>query len=423
MPTMIHTASGPIYAKLTIPGSKSMTQRAILLAALADNVSEISGIYIDDDIRAFVFALHQFGIVVQLDESNHSCIVAGGNGKLPKKQASLLCEKSCIVTQFLLASCAATSGVYYFEGPAQMNSDSLIQLLDLLCQQGAQVIPSDCRKLPFTLLGSDSLKGGDILLDHAIQTDAISALLMIAPFTKSSFTLTALHPINQYYLETTCAMMAEFGVLVHHIHDGQFTIPVPQRYHANDYMVEPDFSIAAYFYAAVAITGGELCISSILKTKSKQSDSKFLAILEKIGCQLFETEQGLTVSKSTDLHGIDISIRTFSNNLFALAAIAPFANAPTKISHAGVLHTTDLQDMEMIKTEWNKLSIQVELGDNWIRIFPGKPMGAHVSSHHEYRLGMALAIMSLATSNMVIDDTECIINHCPQFFELIDALR
>ena len=422
MQQTIRHIKGPIRTKVTIPGSKSITYRALLLASLAEGVSEISGIHICQDTKLLINALHQLGIVTQLDEKSRSCIIAGCNGKFPKKQANLWCNDTIAIARFLMTACSATSGVFYFDGSAVLREKPITHLLNILVQQGAQIIPTDTYKMPFTLVGADTLEGGEIIIDRTISNQLISALLMISPYARSPFTFSILEPINQSYTDMTCSMMAEFGVLVHRVHQGQFMVPVPQRYHARDYNVEPDFSIASYFFAAASVTGGEITIQPIKRNQTKQINAKFLSVLEKMGCRVIETHTGLTLKSPGELQGIEVSMRDFSDAFLALTAIAPFAKSPTLISHINHMRPKELERMSIMKSELIKMGIHVESGHDWIKIFPSTPQGDIVNTHHDRHIAMAFSIIGLKIPDVIIENAECIDNVYPEFFTIWNQL-
>lgn len=422
MQRKIHTAKEPIHAKVTIPGSKNITHRALLLAALADGVSELSGIHISRNTIAFINALHQVGIVAQLDQKSRSCIIAGCNGKLPKKQATLWCENAKSVAYFLMAACAGSPGVYYFDGTERLRQLDLEKLLNVLYRQGAQLIPNDAKHLPLTLIGGDTLEGGEVIFDEPITSRLLSALLMIAPYARNSFDCNLHHLHTPEYIDMTCMMMAEFGVLVHRIHQGQLMVPVPQRYQARDYVIEPDYSIAAYFFAAAAITGGEITIPPNKRSLSKQIDIKFLSVLEKMGCRIFETHTGLTLRGPSEYQGIEISMLDFSDTFAALVALAPFAKSPTRISHVHHMTPKESNRMAALKSELIKMNIQVETGEDWIQIFPGRPQGGLVNTHNDYRIAMAFSVMGLKVPGIVLDNDKAVLKRCSDFFTLWDSL-
>lgn len=422
MQRAIRTIKEPIHAKVTIPGSRSITHRALLLAALADGVSEISGIQISRDTLILINALRHVGIVAQLDQKGLSCIIAGGNGKFPQKQANIWCDNTKKIAHFLIAACATSTGVYYIDGATHLRQQDIAGLLNILCCQGVQLIPNDARHLPFTLIGSDSLEGGEIIFDENTSSQLVSALLMIAPYARSSFNFNNLGLVKQDYIDMTCSMMAEFGVLVHRIHQGQFMVPVPQRYQARDYTVEPDFSLASYFFAAAALTQGEVTIQPTKRILSKQANVRFLSALEKMGCRIIEAHKGLTVKGPEKLEGIDISVRDFSDTFLILVALAPFARTPTRITHIDKINAKSSQRLAIVKNELMKLRIQVESGDDWIKIFPSLPLGGLIQTHGDYRIAMAFSIIGLKAPGLIIDDAKCINKKYPDFFAQWDNL-
>ena len=419
----IRTTNGPICAKVTIPGAKNISYRALLMASLANGVSEISGLPINSAIKTLTNALSQLGIVVQLDEKSQSCIIAGCNGQFPKKQASIWCDNTKILSYYLTAACIATPGVYYFDGVPALYKKT-VPLLDLLRKHGTQFIPSDTQHMPYTLVGMDSLNGGEIILDNYAEISLTSALLIIAPYAFSPFTFTATTAdlINNTNIDLTCAVMADFGVLVHRIHQGQWIVPVPQRYQAKDYVIEPDMGIAAYFFAAAAITGGEITIQPIKRLQSKQPSTQFLSLLEKMGCKVFETHEGLTVKASPSLQGIDVGLRKFSDTFLALSMIAPFAKSPTKISHLGQPTNKEIVRLTAVKQELSNMGIRVEANNHSIQIFPGVPQGCPINIYSDHRVTMAFAMLGLKIRGITIPDNSSITHHYPEFFNVLNRL-
>lgn len=422
MQQIIHSAPNPIRANIHIPGSKSITYRALLLAALAGGVSEIAGLRLDNDIRAFIKILNQLGIVTQLDETTHSCIIAGCNGSFPKKQASLWCGDSVTSLRFLLSACAATSGVYYIDGTAHLRKTAIAELLKILVMQNAQLIPSDIEKVPLTLVGADTLAGGEFTFDQPIANQIISALLLIAPYGRSPLNLTVSSFHHNLYIEMTCMMMAEFGVLVHRIHQGQFMIPVPQRYQARDYIIEPDFSLAAYFFAAAAMTGGELSIPAIKSHGAKHPAAKSLTILKKMGSRIEESHKGITVKGPDVLQGTEVVVRDISDTFLIASALAPFAATPTRFLYREALTSQSTERLAALKTAFTKLNIRFETDHDSLQIYPSKPQGTPVFSHNDPKIAMTLALIGLKVPGIQISDAEKVTKLFPEFFSMWEGL-
>lgn len=418
MKTTQRHSTKSIRATLTIPGSKSITNRALLIAALADGVSEIFNIQISDDTRAFIQALHELGVVVQLDEEDRSCIVGGGSGQFPKEEASIWCESSGITARFLLAACASAPGKFYFDGTEQLRHRPLKPLIQILERQGTKFSPKHPDTMPFSLIGDDGLAGGEIEVEGSESSQFLSALLIAAPLAKSPFVLITHDLVSRPYVDMTCTMMAEFGVLVHRMHQARFSVPVPQRYQAHDYVVEPDLSTASYFFAAAAVTAGEVTIQAIDRAQSKQADVKFLQVLERMGCHLEEKESGLTVIGAKELNGVNVDMRDFSDTFMTLAAIAPFANSPTTMTNIAHVRLKESDRIKVMRQELEKLKIKVEEGEDWLKVYPSKPTPGKIDSHHDHRIAMAFSVIQLRVPEIEIGGAKCVSKTCPEFFEL-----
>lgn len=418
----VRTVSSPINVNLILPGSEDITYRALLLSVLGNGVSEISGLCLSHPIKTLIEAFHQLGIVVQLDTQSQSCIIAGSGGNLPLKQATLWCENAKIIAYFLIALCAASPGAYHLDGSPILHTLFLNEFLTLLHQQGVDFIPNNTEHMPFTILGTESFEGGEVNFTQLTDSHLVSAMLMISPHARQPFVLNTVDLINEEEIDLTCSMMAEFGVLVHRIHQGQFMVPVPQQYQARDYLIEPDFSLAAYFFAAIAITGGKINIQPSKRASSKQPDIAFLSILEKMGCQVQEKHSGLMVQGAKTLKGIEVGLHHFADTFLALTAIAPFATSPTHITHIGPLGPQESACLSALVNKFKAMDIHIEAGADWIKIFPSLPKSITVNRHDDYRITMTLSIIGLKIPGIIIEDADCITQIYPEFFTLWDKL-
>jgi 3-phosphoshikimate 1-carboxyvinyltransferase len=422
MKQLIRTASAPLEARVVIPGSKSITNRALLLAALADGVSELFDILISDDTVAFMNALRQLGIAIRLDETTRSCIVAGGQGHFPKKNAEIWCADAGTAARFLLAACAASPGTYRLDASEHLRQRPILSLLRTLCSQGARVIPEQAERMPFSITGNEGLLGGEIEIEGTETSQFISALLMVAPFAKNPVFLNSHDVVSNPYVDMTCAMMGEFGVLVRRMHQARFSVPAPQRYTPCDYVVEPDLSTASYFFAAAAVTGGQVTIQAVDRKISKQGDVRFLKVLEKMGCEVIEHPDGLTVKGAAVLQGVSVDMQHFSDTFMTLAALAAFAVTPTTITNIGHTRLQESNRITVMRKNLENLNIKVEEGEDWIKIYPSTPRAGIVDSHRDHRIAMACSIIGLRVAGIEIDGAECVTKTCPDFFVLWESL-
>ena len=418
----IRVANAPIQARVVIPGSKSMTNRALLLAALADGVSEISDMLICDDTLTLINALHDLGIMMQLDKTTHSCIIGGAGGQFPRSQATIWCSDAGTVARFMLAACAASPGSYRIDASEQLRKRPLAALLRALTTQGVKISPETAAQMPFTVIGTDGLAGGEIEVDASETGQLISALLMVAPFAKKPLLIKTEEQVSIPYIEMTCEMMADFGALVRRMHSGRFIVPTPQRYHGRDYTIEPDFSTASYFFAAAAVTGGMVTIQPVNRVTSRQGDAEFLTVLEKMGCTIIDNQDGLSVQGPAELHGVSVDMRHYSDTFMTLAAIAPFAKTPTSITNIGHVRKKESDRIAVMRAELEKCQVKVEEGKDWLKIYPSEPQTATVDSHGDHRIAMAFALVGLRVPGISINNAECVNKTCPDFFEMWNKL-
>ena len=421
MKQIITTYNKPIKAYVTIPGSKSITNRALLLASLADGVSEISNILLSDDTKVFLSALRQLGVPFTVDEKKLTCTIEGGAGIFPKKEASVWCGDAGTAARFLLAVCASMEGIYHFDGSPQLRTRPLGPLVTALHLQGAKFYPSESSHLPLDVRGIDGLIGKEIRVDASSSGQFISAMLMAAPLAKNLMIIDGENLGSYPYVEMTCVMMSEFGVQVRKLHATRFAVPVPQTYRPCNYVVEPDMSTASYFFAAAAVSKGEVKIPLFIE-KSKQGDVKFISILKKMGCSVIINAEGVTVIGPETLHGVSIDMRDCSDTFMTIAAIAAFADSPTTITNIAHTRLQESNRITVMREQLNKLNIKAEEGKDWLRIFPSTPVGSDVSPHNDHRIAMSLALIGLRTEGVVIENPGCVAKTCPDYFKMLEQL-
>lgn len=410
---LLQSSQQPASAVVNLPGSKSLTNRALLLAALAKGESVLQGYLLSDDSRAFMTALQSLG--VKLEEKVDGLHVYG-NGLLQSSD-KVWCQDAGTAARFLLAACAAFPGKYRLDGTKRLRERPLQTLIAALRQQGANI---DADALPCTVNGTQ-LKGGEIALDARDSTQFISALLMIAPFMQASVTVIAENLNRQAYIDITTQIMQQFGVNVKS-EANHFHVALPQTYQARHYLIEADLSTASYFFAAAALTNGKVTVKNINRAQCLQGDIRFLDALEQMGCSITAEVDQVTIQGCQQLKGIEINMQDFSDPFMTLAAIAPYADTPTTIQ--GLAHTR-LQESDRVSaiaSELTKCGVKVETGYDWIRIHPSKTQPVMVLSHNDHRVAMSLAIFALRTPGIVLQQPECVAKTCPDFFTRLAEL-
>jgi 3-phosphoshikimate 1-carboxyvinyltransferase len=413
----IAPASGPLDAVVRIPGSKSITNRALLLAALADGSSSLSGVLFSDDSHWFIDGLRRLGVDVQVDQQHCQVAVRGVGGGPPAAEAALWVELAGTAARFLLAYTCLGSGKYTIDGNARMRQRPMGDLLATLNALGA-----DCRGvgehdgLPIVVAGR-GLRGGAAGLAGDKTSQFLSALLMVAPYAREDIELTMTSPLAATpYIDITIKMMADFGAQVQRDGYERFHVAAGQRYHAQDYRIEPDASNASYFLAAAALTGGRVRVEG-LGRHSIQGDIRFLDVLERMGCAVRSGAGWVEVQGPDQLHGVDLDLSKLPDMAITLAALAPFADTPTSIRNVGLIRHHETDRIAASVAELRKLGVAVEEYDDGMTIYPGWRQPAEIESYHDHRMAMGFAVAGLKITGLRIAGAECVAKTFPDFFE------
>ncbi len=407
---------------LTVPGSKSISNRAMLLAALANGQSTLSGLLASDDTLVFAKALRALGIAIDWDQQTHRCTILGNNGNFPAPQATVWCQDAGTATRFLLAACANASGHFHFDGSTRMRERPLAPLIEILKQQGTTFQPENATNMPLQLMGANGLQGGEIFISSQLSSQFLSGLLMVAPFAKKACTIKTETHARAPYVAMTCHMMQQFGVAVLNSTPGVYHIAIPQAYQACGYSIEPDLSTASYFFAAAALTQSQITIANLDRNRSLQGDIAFLSVLENMGAKVINDKAGITLIGPKKLRGISVDMNNFSDTFMTLAAIAPFADSPVTIKNIAHTRLQESDRIAAVASNLALLGITTKTGDDSITIYPGIPQAATLSSVNDHRIAMAFALIGLKIQGVIINDAECVAKTCPDYFELLKKL-
>jgi 3-phosphoshikimate 1-carboxyvinyltransferase len=400
---------------ISLPGSKSITNRALLIAALANGVSELKGLLFADDTEALLALLTELKIKVELDPQNKSCRIEGCNGKFPVEAASLWCHDAGTVLRFVLAACAAMPGNFFIDGSRQLQKRPIKTLINALQAQGA-IFDSEC--LPCTVSNTDKLIGGHINVPASESSQFLSGLLMVAPFAATPVTIFSDETKSMSYINMTCKVMTDFGVNVLHKSEREYFIP-QQSYQARQYQIEPDLSTASYFFAGAALLNQSITIKNIQQHATSQGDVEFLKILKAMGCMVQDTATGIELQGTTKLKGVTVNMQDCSDTFMTLACLAPFADSPTTITGIGHTRFKECDRIAAVKNNLERLGIQVIAPDrDSLIIFPGVPKTAQLQSYHDHRIVMAFAVIGLKIPEIVMDNIACVKKTCPEFFAL-----
>lgn len=410
-------------AIIAVPGSKSLTNRALVLAALADGVTQLSNALFSDDTVVMVDALRRLGLRIEVDPTARTIAVHGAGGRIPVASAELFVGGAGTAARFLTALVALGPGPYRIDGTARMRERPMQDLVDALVVLGAAV-QAPGGTLPLVVAGG-GLRGGRTVVRGDVSSQFVSALLMTAPYAAADVEIVVDgRLVAAPYVEMTLAVMAAFGVAVERP-DGaglrRFRVRAGQRYGARTYPVEPDASSAAYFLAAAAITGGRVEIPN-LSARSLQGDVRFLDVLEQMGCAVERHEDGIAARGPGRLRGVDVDLNAISDQTMTLAAIAPFARGPTRIRGVAHIRHQESDRLAATASELRRLGQEVETADDGLVIRPRPVRPAVVQTYGDHRIAMAFAVTGLRAPGIVIADPDCVTKTFPEFFERLEAL-
>jgi len=417
-PRAIRPARPGLDVGIRVPGSKSVTNRALLLAALAAGESRLRGALAADDTLAFADGLRSLGIGV--DTASPDWRIDGAGGRIPARDADVFCAEAGTVARFLLAAAAAGDGVYRFDGAPQLRRRPLETLVEALRAQGAGTEPADAGSLPLTLLAR-GLDGGRLHLPGDTSSQFLSALLMAAPLGRAPLEVTVDGLVSRPYVDMTLTMMRQFGVAAE-AEDHRGFVVRPGVYRAREYDVEPDASTASYFFAAAA-TGGRLRVPGLHRGRCLQGDLRFLGVLEAMGCSVTDDDEGVRVAGPASLAGLTVDMSDISDTFMTLAAIAPLATSPVTITGIGNVRLKESDRIAAVEDNLRRLGVRTESGPDHLRVHPGRPAGGHVDPHGDHRVAMSFAVLGLRVPGIVIDDPDCVSKTCPSFFELWKSLE
>ncbi|MFA4966349.1 MAG: 3-phosphoshikimate 1-carboxyvinyltransferase [Thermoleophilia bacterium] len=416
----VRPARPHLDAVVTVPGSKSVTNRALLLAALAEGDSELSGALVADDTTAFAAGLASLGFDLESDGAG-GWRVRGTAGRIPRQAADVYCAEAGTAARFLLAAGAAAHGDYRFDAAPQLRRRPLGALLDALRAQGAATEPPAAGQLPLTLRAR-GLTGGRLRLPGDTSSQFISALLMAAPLARGPLELAVDGLVSRPYVDMTLTMMEWFGVSAERRGHEQFRVS-PGSYRARRYAIEPDASTASYFFAAAAVSGGRVKVLGLHRSGGLQGDIRFLDVLEAMGCEVRDEADGTVVAGPAAPAGLTVDMGDISDTFMTLAAIAPFATSPVTVTGVANVRLKESDRIAAMEENLRRLGVRTGSGADRLTVFPGAPGAGRVDPHGDHRLAMAFAVLGLRTPGVTIADPGCVAKTCPRFWELWATLE
>ncbi|WP_328906145.1 3-phosphoshikimate 1-carboxyvinyltransferase [Streptomyces sp. NBC_00234] len=396
-----------------IPGSKSVTARALFLAAAADGTTTLVRPLHSDDTEGFTEGLTRLGYAVTREPDRWH--IEGRPGGPAVTDADVYCRDGATTARFLpTLAAAAASGTYRFDASPQMRRRPLAPLTEALRTLGVDLRHEKAEGHHPLRIEASGIKGGELTLDAGESSQYLTALLMLGPLTAEGLRIEVTELVSAPYIEITLAMMRSFGVEA--VREGNtFTVP-SGGYRPTTYAVEPDASTASYFFAAAALTGREVTVPG-LGTDALQGDLRFVDVLRRMGADVRTTAEATTVGSTGSLTGLTVNMRDISDTMPTLAAIAPFASSPVRIEDVANTRVKECDRLDACADNLRRMGITVLTGHDWIEIHPGTPRPTEITTHGDHRIVMSFAVTGLRAPGMTYDDPGCVRKTFPRFHE------
>ena len=418
----IRPVTRPISAEVVVPGSKSITNRALILAALAEGTSTLENALFSEDSHWCAEALRRLGISVEADPAASRFVVHGQGGHFPATTADIFVGNSGTTARFMLAAAALGRGDYRFDGVPRMRQRPIAPLIAALRPLGAEFTFEGAPECFPLVLHASGLRGGQTTLDATASSQYLTALLQAAPYASRDVAIQLTGElVSEPYIDMTLQLMAQFGLPVDKGNYRNFTIRAGGRYRAQSFTIEPDASNATYFFAAAAVTGGRVRVPH-LTADSLQGDAGFVRVLEQMGCTVTRGADFTEVQGPRKLNGIDIDLNAMSDTSQTLAAIAPFATSPVVIRNIGHNRHKETDRIAAVATELRKLGAQVDEAPDGLTIYPSVLHGAAIDTYDDHRMAMAFAVTGLVQPGVRIMNPACTAKTFPDYFERFERL-
>jgi len=422
----------PINAQLdttiTLPGSKYLANRLLILAALSESGSLLKNMPHNEDIEASINGLSALGAKFSWTENTLACEgipCTEPKGEIAFQSSEIYSSHSGSFSRFVLPVLALGTKTVAISGSEKMNTRPMAELFRVLETLGAS-ITSQTQDLPTTLPVevTGPIQGGEITMSGSTSSQYISALLMIAGKLKQGLTIKLqAEPVSKPYLKMTLDLLRLFSVQAEVSEDLiTFTIPRDQQYQGINYEVESDPSSASYFLAAAAISGGHICISNFSPERSLQGEAQFAKVLEQMGCKIWQDEKGYHCQGPKQLQAVTVDMGDMPDVVQTLAVVAMYAEGNTHVSNIENLAYKESNRIEDTATEIRKTGIEVITGKDFLTIQGGKPEAAILDTHDDHRMAMSLALMSIKTGGIQIRDPDVVAKSFPDYWRYLKKL-
>jgi len=410
-------------AAVTVPGSKSITHRAIIAASLARGDSLLRNFLECEDTLYTINVLQELGVNILIQGETLKVSGTGGKFQPALARKEIYLGNSGTSLRLLLSVLALAQGEFLITGAPRMLKRPIGSLVTALNQLGAEVSCVKQNDCPPVLITANGIRGGTVHIPGDQSSQFISSLLLSGPYAENDTEIKVMGElVSAPYVDITIHVMDQFGIHVNRDGYSSFRIPSGQQYRSREIPVQGDASSASYFWAAAAVTGGTVATVNIDPYSTWQGDIRFLEILERMGCSIEKSLDRVVVHGGT-LSGIEVDMSSLPDMVPTLAAVAIFAEGKTAIRNVHHLRFKESDRLHAIACEWSRLGGRAEEIDDGLVIHGGaKLSGTIVDPHDDHRLAMSLAIVGLKVPGIKIKGENCVNKSFPQFWELWDKL-
>lgn len=412
---------GPIDAHVTCPGSKSITNRALLIAALAEGPSSLHGALESDDTLYMGRALRALG--AEITQDGELWTVRGTGGALCAPQQVLDVHASGTAARFLTSLATLASGPAIIDGNERIRERPISDLVEALRSLGAKLEIEGVDGCPPIRAAGGGMRGGRAEIDASKSSQYVSAVLLAAPYAQQDVRLQLIDGklVSRPYVEITLDCMRAFGAEVDWEDEATLCVRANQRYVGRDYRIEPDASTAAYFFAAAAITGGTVTVDG-LPGNSIQADVRLLGIFEQMGCRVERSSDAITLTGPKKLRGVDVDMNDLPDAVLAFAVSAAFAEGRSTVRNVANLRIKECDRLAALETELNRIGAFAKASEDALVIEPGQLHGAEIETYDDHRVAMSFGLVGLRVPGIVIRDPDCVSKSWPSYFEALEKL-
>jgi 3-phosphoshikimate 1-carboxyvinyltransferase len=415
--------SAPQQNRVQIPGSKSYTNRALIIASLTSGETQLRGASLSNDSEALIHALRCLGVDITLQDGN-TIHVQGGIRKLRPFCGVLDLGPAGTAMRFLTALCAAIPGAdVVLQGSSRMHQRPIYALVETLRQAGATIDylgTTGCP--PVRIYSAQELSGEKLSIDSSTSSQFISSLALLAPLFRNGLSLELVgEPTSTSYIDMTLQSIRDFGVSIEHNEYRRIAVRAGQNYLSRSYQIEGDASGASYLWGIAALTGRSVTVENINQT-SAQGDVQFPRLLEQMGCSVDVTPNAITVTGPSKLRAIEADMERMPDTAQTLAVVAACAEGTSVMRGLKTLKVKETDRINAMQRELIKVGVQSEVGPDYLVVHGGKPAGAQVATYEDHRMAMSFAMLGALIPDIVIEEPEVVAKSFPNFWEIVRQL-